>query len=37
MVLKNNIIDVFNNYIIAIDAIIKCFSCLLGREAILVI
>jgi hypothetical protein len=37
MVLKNNIINVLNNYIRAADAIIKCPSYLLGREAILVI
>ena len=33
MVLKNNIIDIFNNYIKAINAVIKCPSCLLSREA----
>jgi len=37
MVLKNNIIDVFNNRIIATDAITKCPSYLLGREATLII
>ena len=35
MVLKNNVIDVFNNYIIARDAIIKYFSYLLGSRATL--
>jgi hypothetical protein len=33
IVLKNNIIDVFNNCIIAIDAIIKYPSYLLGSKA----
>jgi hypothetical protein len=37
MVLKNNVTDVLNNRIRAIDAVAKCPSCLLGREAILVI
>ena len=37
IVLKNNVIDVLNNRIIAIDTIIKCPSYLLGREAILII
>ena len=37
IVLKNNIIDILNNRIKAIDAIAKCPSYLLGREAILVI
>jgi len=37
MVLKNNIIDILNNCIIAIDAVIKYPSYLLGREAILII
>jgi hypothetical protein len=37
MVLKNNVTDVFNNCIRAIDAIIKYPSYLLGREAIPVI
>jgi len=37
IVLKNNVIDVLNNRIIAIDTIIKCSSYLLGREVILVI
>ena len=37
IVLKNNIIDVFNNYIIAIDAVIKYPSYLIGREATLII
>jgi len=36
-VLKNNIIDILNNYIIAIGAIIKCLSYLLGSKAILII
>jgi len=35
MVLKNNVIDVFNNYIIAIGAIIKYPSYLLGSRAML--
>ena len=33
MVLKNNVIDVLNNRIRAIDAVVKCPSYLLGREA----
>jgi len=37
MVLKNNVIDVLDNRIRAIDAIVKCPSYLLGREAMLVI
>jgi hypothetical protein len=37
MVLKNNVIDVFNNCIIAADAIIKCPSYLLGSKATLII
>ena len=37
MVLKNNIIDILNNCIRAIDAVIKCPFCLLNREAMLVI
>ena len=37
MVLKNNIIDVLNNHIMAKDAAAKCPSYLLGREAILII
>ena len=35
MVLKNNIIDVLNNHIIAKGAIIKCPSYLLGSRAML--
>ena len=35
MVLKNNVIDVFNNCIRAIDAVIKCPSCLLSSKATL--
>jgi hypothetical protein len=37
MVLKNNVINVLNNYIRAADTVVKCPSYLLGREAILVI
>jgi hypothetical protein len=37
MVLKNNVMDVLNNRIRATDAVAKCPSYLLGREAILVI
>jgi len=37
MVLKNNITDVLDNRIRATDAIAKCPSCLLGREAMPVI
>ena len=37
IVLKNNIIDVLNNRIIAIDAIIKYPSYLLSSKAILII
>ena len=37
MVLKNNVIDVLNNRIRAVDTIIKCPSYLLGREAMPVI
>jgi hypothetical protein len=37
MVSKNNVTDVLNNRIRATDAIIKCPSYLLGREAIPVI
>jgi len=39
MVLKNNIIlvDVLNNCIVAIDAITKCFSYLLGSKATLIV
>jgi len=37
MVLKNNVIDVLNNCIMATDTVIKCPSYLLGREAILII
>jgi hypothetical protein len=37
MVLKNNITDVLNNCIRATDAVVKCPSYLLGREAIPVI
>jgi hypothetical protein len=33
IVLKNNVIDVLNNYIIAVDAIAKCPSYLLGSKA----
>jgi hypothetical protein len=33
IVLKNNVIDVFNNRIIAIDAIIKYLSYLLSSKA----
>ena len=33
IVLKNNIIDILNNCIIAIDAIIKCPSYLLSSKA----
>ena len=36
IVLKNNIIDVLNNRIIAIDAIIKCPSYLLSSKATLI-
>jgi hypothetical protein len=36
-VLKNNIIDVLNNRIIAIDTIIKCPSYLLSSKATLII
>jgi len=36
-VLKNNVIDVLNNYIIAVDAIIKYPFCLLGSKATLII
>jgi len=37
IVLKNNVIDVLNNCIIATDAIIKCPSYLLSSKAILII
>jgi len=36
-VLKNNVIDVFNNRIIAVDAIAKCPFYLLGSKATLII
>jgi len=35
MVLKNNVIDILNNRIRAIDTIIKCPSYLLSSKAIL--
>jgi hypothetical protein len=34
-ILKNNVIDVFDNRIRATDAIAKCLSCLIGNEAML--
>jgi hypothetical protein len=37
MVLKNNVTNVLDNRIRAVDAVAKCPSYLLGREAILVI
>ena len=37
MVLNNNIINVFNNYIIAINAVIEFFIYLIGNKAILTI
>jgi hypothetical protein len=37
IVLKNNVIDVFDNRIIAADAIAKCPSYLLGSKATLII
>jgi hypothetical protein len=37
IVLKNNVIDVLNNCIIAVDAITKCPSYLLGSKATLII
>jgi len=37
IVLKNNVIDVFNNYIRAIDTVAKCPSYLLGSKATLII
>ena len=32
MVLKNNIIDVFNNYMITLNAIVKYLSYLIGKK-----
>jgi len=37
MVLNNNVIDVFNNRIIAKGAIAKCSSYLLGSKATLIL
>ncbi len=37
MVSKNNVIDVFDNRIIAIDTIAKYLSCLIGDKAMLMI
>ena len=37
MVLNNNIINVFNNYIIATDAIIKCLFYLISNKTLLII
>jgi hypothetical protein len=35
IILKNNIIDILDNCIRAVDAIIKCLSYLIGNEAML--
>ena len=37
MVLNNNIINIFNNYIIAVDTIIKYFSYLTNNKTMLII
>ena len=37
MVLKNNVTNVFDNCIIAVDVIVKYLSCLMGNKAMLII